>query len=116
LTPAARTLLAALPWRGNADELRLLVERVALAVPRRAVLLEDVLGQISFDGASVRPPAEGTLRAARRRFERDYIVAVLLEHRGRVSEAARALGLERTNLYRKMKQLGIRPPTASSGS
>lgn len=108
LTPAARALLAALPWRGNADELRLLVERLALMVPRGAILLEDVLAQVSLDGAAVRGEGEGTLRAARERFERDYIMAVLLRHHGRVGAAARALGVERTHLYRKMKHLGIR--------
>jgi DNA-binding NtrC family response regulator len=53
-----------------------------------------------------------SLRDARRAFERAYIQAVLLEHGGRVAEAARALGLQRPNLYRKARQLSIalRPP------
>jgi DNA-binding NtrC family response regulator len=50
----------------------------------------------------------GTLRAARQQFERDYITLVLQHHRGRVGDAARALGIQRTNLYRKARQLGIR--------
>lgn len=53
-----------------------------------------------------------SLRDARRAFERVYIQAVLLEHGGRVADAARALGLQRPNLYRKARQLSIalRPP------
>jgi DNA-binding NtrC family response regulator len=48
------------------------------------------------------------LREARERFERDYVAAVLQHHRGRMGDAARELGIERTNLYRKIKQLNIR--------
>ena len=49
----------------------------------------------------------GTLRQARARFEGEYITAVLEQHHGRISEAAKALGVQRTNLYRKMRSLRI---------
>lgn len=55
------------------------------------------------------------LREARRAFERAYIQAVLLEHGGRVAEAARALGLQRPNLYRKARQLCINLRPAADG-
>lgn len=106
--PPARALLAALPWRGNAGELRLLVERLALIVSRGVIRQEDVLAEVRFEGAETRGHAEGTLREARERFERDYITSVLQHHRGRMGAAARELGIERTNLYRKIKQLRIR--------
>jgi DNA-binding NtrC family response regulator len=48
-----------------------------------------------------------TLRSARRQFEREYVALVLRRHRGHVGDAARALGMQRTNLYRKARQLGI---------
>jgi len=48
-----------------------------------------------------------SLRDARLRFERDYIAAVLEHHGWRMAEAARALGIQRPNLYRKARQLGI---------
>ena len=51
--------------------------------------------------------APTSLREARQRFEREYIAAVLERHEWRMSEAARALGIERANLYRKTRQLGI---------
>jgi DNA-binding NtrC family response regulator len=47
------------------------------------------------------------LREARRSFERSYILAVLEQHHWRVGAAARALGLQRPNLYRKARQLNI---------
>jgi DNA-binding NtrC family response regulator len=50
------------------------------------------------------------LRQARARFERQYIIHRLSANRGTLGQTARDLGIERTNLYRKMKQLGIQPP------
>jgi two-component system nitrogen regulation response regulator NtrX len=49
----------------------------------------------------------GNLREARLRFERDYIAAVLQHHGWRMADAAKALGIQRPNLYRKARQLGI---------
>ena len=48
-----------------------------------------------------------SLREARRTFERRYILAVLEQHEWRVGATARALGLQRPNLYRKARQLSI---------
>lgn len=48
-----------------------------------------------------------SLRTARRSFERSYILAVLQQHGWRMGAAARALGLQRPNLYRKARQLRI---------
>ena len=49
----------------------------------------------------------GNLRDARLRFEREYIASVLQHHEWRMAEAAEALGIQRPNLYRKARQLGI---------
>jgi DNA-binding NtrC family response regulator len=54
------------------------------------------------------------LREAKEKFERDYVAAVLEHHKGRVAEAAAALGIQRTNLYRKMRALGLSPPRAGA--
>jgi DNA-binding NtrC family response regulator len=108
LSRAALSLISALPWRGNAIELRTLVEAVvnSLAVGR-GIGLEDVLAHVKLDGGSVVFANGGTLRQARARFEREYISAVLEQHLGRISEAAKALGIQRTNLYRKMRSLKV---------
>lgn len=57
-----------------------------------------------------------TLRDARREFERRYILATLERHQWQISQTARALGLQRPNLYRKARQLRIqlKPPTSSA--
>jgi two-component system nitrogen regulation response regulator NtrX len=105
-TQPAITVLSALPWTGNLDELAAVLER-ALQSAGPIVTQEDVLAHLPIDGPFLRFDLTASLRDARRRFERDYIAAVLERHQWRMSEAARALGIERANLYRKTRQLGI---------
>jgi len=107
LTRPALTLLAALPWRGNAPELRSLLERLILLVPQGLIRLEDVLAHTQLEGSISPSGFEATLRQARARFERDYIAAVLQHQHGRIAETARVLGIQRTNLYRKMRRLNL---------
>lgn len=115
-TQSALTVLAALPWRRNVQELEGLLERILRAVPDGGIKQEDVLAQLSFDGAFARRAPSASLREARLRFERDYIAAVLEQHQWRMSDAARALGIERANLYRKTRQLGISRGTPSQAA
>jgi len=108
LSRPALSLLSALPWRGNAIELRTLLESLIAGVRAgNHISLEDVLAHIRLDGGSVVFANGGTLKQARSRFEREYIAAVLEQHRGRISDAAKALGIQRTNLYRKMRSLRV---------
>lgn len=104
---SALALMSSLPWRGNAAELRGLVERLALMVPRGVILQEDVLQHVRFDDAQARGGNAGSLREARRQFEREFIASALQRHGWRMEAAATELGIERTNLYRKIKQLSI---------
>ena len=103
-TPAALTVLSALPWRRNTAELAGLIARLA-AASNNLIRQEDVLAEVQLDPAPVRPAVN--LRDARRQFERDYIASVLRDHEWQMRDAARALGIERANLYRKARQLGI---------
>ena len=107
LTRSALTLLGALPWRGNLPELRSLLERLVLLVPQGLIRLEDVLAHTTFDGSVSPTGIDATLKQARARFERDYITAVVQHHHGRIPDAARVLGIQRTNLYRKMRHLNL---------
>lgn len=104
-TPAALTVLGALPWRRNTAELAGLIERLSEGEVPNLIRQEDVLAEVQLDRANRRP--SGSLRDARRQFERDYIASVLRDHEWHMPEAARALGIERANLYRKARQLGI---------
>jgi two-component system, NtrC family, nitrogen regulation response regulator NtrX len=103
----AVALLSALPWRGNLDEMRGVLGTLALKVPGRRVRLNDVLANVRLDNTPTPFRVGGTLKEARERFEREYVAAVLAQHNGRMSEAARSLGIQRTNLYRKIRQLSV---------
>jgi len=107
MTQAALALLAALTWSGNLDELRVVVERAAQETPHDVIQIEDVLPALNLERAPARFVPAGQLREARLRFERDYISAVLQHHGWRMAEAAATLGIQRPNLYRKARQLGI---------
>jgi two-component system nitrogen regulation response regulator NtrX len=54
-----------------------------------------------------------TLHEARDRFERDLILRTLAEQQGNMSRTADVLGVERSNLYRKMRAFGIAPARRS---
>jgi DNA-binding NtrC family response regulator len=104
---AALAVLSALPWNGNAHELREMTEALVRAVTRPVIQLDDVLDHARLDGMSTRIDQGVSLRDAKARFERECISAVLIRHHGRVGEAAKALGIQRTNLYRKVRQLNV---------
>lgn len=106
-TQAALALVGAVSWRGNLLELRDVVERAALASQDNPLQIEHVLPAMQLDRPRVAFAPSGNLRDARLRFERDYIAAVLQHHGWRMSDAARTLGIQRPNLYRKARQLGI---------
>jgi two-component system response regulator HydG len=113
LTRPALRLLAALPWRGNGRELRALVSCLGQSVERPVIQIADVLKHLRLDGGLVLADGDGTLKEARARFDREYIAATLAAHDGRVGDAARALGMQRTNLYRKVRQLRLERPRAA---
>ena len=111
LAPRAMDFLLQLPWTGNVRELRNLMERLVVLVPRATVEQRDLMDALQMHSVE---DDEGPLplRQARARFERQYILARLSANHGNLGNTARELGIERTNLYRKMKQLGIRSPHA----
>lgn len=106
-TSGALTVLAALPWPGNLEELSSVLSRVLAAPGPPVIGLDELLLHVRFDGSAARITPNGPLSVARARFERDYIAAVLHRHRWRMADAAKALGIQRPNLYRKTRQLGI---------
>jgi len=110
---AALALVGALTWTGNLAELRGVVERVAAELRGDVVQIEHLLPALPLNRAAAPFTPSGNLREARLRFERDYIAAVLQHHQWRMADAAETLGIQRPNLYRKARQLGI-PLTRSS--
>ena len=110
LDSGAATGLRSYRWPGNVRELRNVIERLMIMVPGETIALSDLafLDGRAMSPADQTPPAL-PLHEARERFERDYILRALAAQHGNISRTADALGVERSNLYRKMKAFGIAP-------
>jgi two-component system, NtrC family, nitrogen regulation response regulator NtrX len=112
LSPEAVIRLRQYQWPGNVRELRNVLERLLIMVPADTITLQDV-SFLGTDGSPVVSDEvqEGSmpLAEARDRFERDFILQALARHNGNISRAADALGVERSNLYKKMRGFGIGP-------
>jgi Nif-specific regulatory protein len=116
LTPAALERLLAFAWPGNVRELQNELERaLALAGAGQPIrpehLSAKLTGPAPAAAAAATPPTDGAvqpLREARTAFEIRYVADALRRHRGNVSATARALGISRVALQKKMKQLGLR--------
>ena len=106
LSNDAGAALRAYHWPGNVRELRNLMERLTILVQGEIIEREDIdLGPRSQSSTQIR--ADLPLREAREEFEREYILARLRSFSGNVSRTAEALGVERSNLYRKLHAYGI---------
>ena len=109
-TPEALDALKCYAWPGNVRELRNIVERLLLlsgeqveANTVNATLPHQAAGLTSMSGAL----ASGTLAERVDAFERDALLGELKRHNYHMTETAKALGLERSHLYKKCQALGI---------
>jgi DNA-binding NtrC family response regulator len=107
LTNAALALVGALSWPGNLAELRTALERVVTDTRDEVIQIEHLLPALRLQAPAPPFTPSGNLREARLRFEREYIANVLQHHGWRMADAAQTLGIQRPNLYRKARQLGI---------
>ena len=115
----AVTVLRAYRWPGNVRELRNVLERLVIMVRDETIQSRDLA---FLNGGQVGPTerfnlggAALTLQEARERFEREYILKALAAQRGNMSRTAKALGVERSNLYRKMRAFRSTPARKSDG-
>jgi two-component system nitrogen regulation response regulator NtrX len=103
---AAVEALSSYHWPGNARELRNIVERMAILSPGDVIGEDAVPVEISL-AREVAGSSRNTLHEARESAERDALLKALDETGWNVSQAARSLGLERTNLHKRMKALQL---------
>ena len=105
-------------WPGNVRELRNLVQRLLVMGSADQVTLDEVETALGHPPAvallpSMQEPASGgidfslPLREAREQFERLYLLRQLQEAGGSVGKLAKVVGMERTHLYRKLRDLGV---------
>jgi len=112
--PDAVAALQRYPWPGNVRELRNLVERLMIMVPGDRVSSRDLSflehGIVATPQATVATATTiAPLHDARDEFEKQYILRALAAQQGNMSRTAEVLGVERSNLYRKMRAFGIMP-------
>ncbi len=110
IPPEAERALVEHPWPGNVRELENVVERAVVLARGDVIQPEDLLLEQTLDvPRGARPPegGEGTLQECLDRAAAARIRAALEAANGQRAEAAKALGIERTTLYRMMKRLGL---------
>jgi two-component system nitrogen regulation response regulator NtrX len=109
LTPEAYQALREYHWPGNVRELKNLIERIVILNPQVRVDARHIPLHAARRQHDRPPERFGSLQEVREAAEREYILKKLEETNGNVTRTAELLGLERSNLYRKMKTLGIGP-------
>jgi len=97
------------PWKGNVRELKNVIERALILSDADPITATDLRPALPEPAAvrSVEPPGEGALKDLVDAYERDVIRERLRLQNGHVTNAARSLGMERSHLYKKCKQLGL---------
>jgi len=95
-------------WPGNVRELKNIIERLSIMVQSEIIGKNDIKKHLeSYDYEDVIFGKISTLKSARESFEKDYISSALKKNERNISLTARILGIERTNLHRKIKLYNI---------
>ncbi len=113
LSTAALNALRNYDWPGNFAQLQNVVRTLAQTALADQISLDEVERTLPRTAARSTPgdlPLDVPLRHARDAFERVYFEYHIAKEGGNISRVAESVGLERTHLYRKLKQLGIRLP------
>ncbi|MDE3165128.1 MAG: sigma-54-dependent Fis family transcriptional regulator, partial [Acidobacteriota bacterium] len=97
-------ILETYAWPGNARELRNVVERMAILTPGERLTRDAIPVEIRVQREA---GPKSTIQEARESAEREHILRALEETNWNVSGAARVLGMERTNLHKRIRALGL---------
>tara|TARA_B100000941_G_scaffold287915_1_gene263917 strand:+ start:782 stop:2149 length:1368 start_codon:yes stop_codon:yes gene_type:complete len=103
-------------WPGNVRELRNLVERITIMSANETTsdtnkLIEDILSPSSTNISNkdlFEKSFSTPLKEARKHFEKEYLINQLKKNHGNISKTADFIGMERSALHRKLKELGIK--------
>jgi DNA-binding NtrC family response regulator len=107
IAPDAVELLRRQPWKGNVRELRNVVERALILSEKDPLGPNEIRAALPSSPRTTGLPTEGALRDLVDTYERDLIRERLRHKGGHVTNTAKSLGLERSHLYKKCKQLGL---------
>lgn len=108
----AMDLLKRYHWPGNVRELKNLVERLVIMTANEEIQADDIpepFNRATNKGVSLEPVLEGleTYKDAKAEFEKAFIEKKLREFNGNVTQTAEAIGIERSNLHKKIKAYGL---------
>ena len=103
-------------WPGNVRELRNLVERITILTANEKKndvnkLIEDILNpsqSLELNQNLLEKSFTSSLKEARKHFEKEYLLTQLKKNHGNISKTAEFIGMERSALHRKLKELGIK--------
>ncbi len=104
ISPATMRKLQKYDWPGNIRELRNMVERLVIMTRGDVINLEDLPADLE---KTTIQKTSGSLKDARSEFERNFILHHLEANKWNITDTARLLGIERTNLHRKIRQYDI---------
>lgn len=116
IVPQAMQALANYNWPGNVRELKNLIERLVIMTPDQQITLSDLplpIGKSEArhgeDQIAITGPLPDSYREAKELFEKRYLLEKLQKNNWNISRTAEEIGLERSNLHRKIKAYGLEP-------
>ena len=99
-------------WPGNVRELRNLIERIGILAPDNAEKISNIIKEslktYKEDAFKVQNSLSIPLKEARQNFEKEYLITQLKKFAGNISKTAKFVGMERSALHRKLKDLGVK--------
>ena len=107
LTPDAQGVLLSHSWPGNVRELRNIMEKATILLDTDELHGHDLAQLIEGTVTTVSQPETGNFKEAKRAFERTYLLVQLERNGWNIAQTARAIGVERSHLYKMMERLGI---------
>lgn len=107
ISPEGMKLLVEYPWPGNVRELKNIIERLCIMVPGETITETDIREHLESDEGQMIQTDISSFKKAKEQFEREFIINALRRNGKNVSQTAQEMGIERTNLYRKIKQYNI---------
>ncbi len=107
----AISVLRKYEWPGNIRELKNLVERLMIMTKDRVLLAKDIPppynASLDVEHNLTSAFTSGSLREAKNEFEKAFLASKLQEYNGNISQTAEAIGVERSNLHKKIKAYGL---------
>ena len=105
-------LLQKYDWPGNVRELKNLIERLMIMSPAPVIGIKDIPAPFNQSAKPVRVGmaldfSSDSLKEAKGEFEKAFIEEKLNEYNGNISQTAEAIGIERSNLHKKIKQYDL---------